>query len=560
MSKLRLPRNYKTELTETSWINSWWEIEFKLANDPIGDAWFLLIEPWVALKEENVFYHRKSWNSVFAYHVNRSNPVEHLVWSEVRLSNAIDHMNYLADNLFEHGYVVRKSTNHVLVYWGDFFIGDQMVHIDDLDTEDALTGKSLVQGQMNYIVVRNGDWSIETAYDSSVFLAAKVDVLVWGAINSIEQKKVFGIGTKWETGDTGEQGPQWIQWVKGDAGTIAVWTVTTGAPGSSASISNVWSPSTAVLNFTIPRWDKGDQWDSMVYVWVWSSAETYVLNDVVYRNTNGNSYVLDVATAWPASSWQEPENLPWVWKLIARWASITGVPAGWEQVVWDWVVPEGETGITVTPNRMNQTITVTDNSTGDYVYYTETGIEWRLANDDTYMSETKTGTYVEWATEADDRIHYADLSVEASGWSVTFDGKIAYRNQANLFTKSNTFTWDSAFKWRVVFNFHDMWDKSGNFSFAAISGMNQKVTLTGWSNHVCTLYWMVQWVYVLFVAQEWTGWLSFNIANSWTVNWVAVIGASFVNDWSAANTAGTHIFTILVAETKAHITYNGTSV
>ena len=93
-------------------------------------------------------------------------------------------MNYLAENVFEHGYIVRKNAageteaNHVLVYGGDFFIGDQMVHVEDLDTEDELPGKTLVPGQMKYIVIRDGDYAIETAYDSSVFLAGKVNVLI----------------------------------------------------------------------------------------------------------------------------------------------------------------------------------------------------------------------------------------------------------------------------------------------------------------------------------------------------------------------------------------------
>ena len=45
---------------------------------------------------------------------------------------------------------------------------------------------------------------------------------------------------------------------KGDAGTIAVGTVTTGAPGSSATITNVGTASSATLNFAIPRGDVGE--------------------------------------------------------------------------------------------------------------------------------------------------------------------------------------------------------------------------------------------------------------------------------------------------------------
>ena len=41
------------------------------------------------------------------------------------------------------------------------------------------------------------------------------------------------------------------------AGTITIGTVTTGAAGSSATISNVGTPSAAVLNFSIPMGNIG---------------------------------------------------------------------------------------------------------------------------------------------------------------------------------------------------------------------------------------------------------------------------------------------------------------
>ena len=51
-------------------------------------------------------------------------------------------------------------------------------------------------------------------------------------------------------GPTGEQGP---------AGTIEIGTVTTGAAGSSASVTNTGTSENAILNFTIPRGPTGAQ-------------------------------------------------------------------------------------------------------------------------------------------------------------------------------------------------------------------------------------------------------------------------------------------------------------
>ena len=62
-------------------------------------------------------------------------------------------------------------------------------------------------------------------------------------------------------GDPGERGPQGIQGPAGPAGaaaTVSVGTVTTGDPGSSATVENVGTINAAVFNFTIPKGPKGD--------------------------------------------------------------------------------------------------------------------------------------------------------------------------------------------------------------------------------------------------------------------------------------------------------------
>lgn len=64
-------------------------------------------------------------------------------------------------------------------------------------------------------------------------------------------------------GAAGAPGPQGARGAKGETGasgaaaTIAVGTVTTGAPGSSATVTNVGTASAAVLDFTIPQGASG---------------------------------------------------------------------------------------------------------------------------------------------------------------------------------------------------------------------------------------------------------------------------------------------------------------
>ena len=72
-------------------------------------------------------------------------------------------------------------------------------------------------------------------------------------------------GDTGEPGPQGETGPQGIQGVQGPAGaaaTITVGTVTTGGPGTDATVTNSGTTSAAVFNFQIPQGQKGDTGDA----------------------------------------------------------------------------------------------------------------------------------------------------------------------------------------------------------------------------------------------------------------------------------------------------------
>ena len=56
----------------------------------------------------------------------------------------------------------------------------------------------------------------------------------------------------------------WQDWADGAAATITVWSVTTWAAGSSATVVNSWTSSAAVLDFSIPQgiaWTPWQDWE-----------------------------------------------------------------------------------------------------------------------------------------------------------------------------------------------------------------------------------------------------------------------------------------------------------
>jgi hypothetical protein len=60
------------------------------------------------------------------------------------------------------------------------------------------------------------------------------------------------------TGPAGPEGPTGPQGSAGTAATITIGAVTTGAAGSSVSVTNSGTSTAAILNFTIPKGDAGD--------------------------------------------------------------------------------------------------------------------------------------------------------------------------------------------------------------------------------------------------------------------------------------------------------------
>jgi hypothetical protein len=69
------------------------------------------------------------------------------------------------------------------------------------------------------------------------------------------QGEVGPQGSQGETGPTGAQGPQGDP---GTAATITIGAVTTGAAGSSVVVTNTGTSTAAILNFTVPKGDTGD--------------------------------------------------------------------------------------------------------------------------------------------------------------------------------------------------------------------------------------------------------------------------------------------------------------
>lgn len=93
-------------------------------------------------------------------------------------------------------------------------------------------------------------------------------------------------GATGETGATGPQGAQGVQGLQGPAGsaaTITIGSVTTSAPGTSASVTNRGTPSAAVLDFVLPKGKDGADGGVTVDEELSSTSTNPVQNNVIYN-------------------------------------------------------------------------------------------------------------------------------------------------------------------------------------------------------------------------------------------------------------------------------------
>ena len=105
-------------------------------------------------------------------------------------------------------------------------------------------------------------------------------------------------GDKGDTGPQGEPGDDGNTGASGKAATVEVGSVSTGPAGSSATVENTGDEYDAVLDFTIPKGDKGDQGDPGVVQSVnGKSQEDVVLYTDDIADTATNRYTNDTDIA-----------------------------------------------------------------------------------------------------------------------------------------------------------------------------------------------------------------------------------------------------------------------
>lgn len=97
------------------------------------------------------------------------------------------------------------------------------------------------------------DETLEIAQNVNVFVPSVTEnILSWTNKAGLPNPDPVNI-----KGEQGKHGTDGVNGKDGAAATVAIGTVTTGEPGTTASVTNVGTDTAAVLDITIPRGDKG---------------------------------------------------------------------------------------------------------------------------------------------------------------------------------------------------------------------------------------------------------------------------------------------------------------
>lgn len=146
-------------------------------------------------------------------------------------------------------------------------------------------------------------------------------------------KKAQYKNLKGEKGDPWTPWTPWQDWEDGTAATITVWSTTTGTPWSSASVTNSWTSSAAVLDFTIPQWAKWEPWEDG-HDWAdWVSATITVWTTTTLPAWS-SATVENVWTSQDAIlNFWIPKGDAWVWSWDVNWPASS---VDWDVVVFDW--------------------------------------------------------------------------------------------------------------------------------------------------------------------------------------------------------------------------------
>jgi hypothetical protein len=154
--------------------------------------------------EEEIFYHRRVGDTVYAYRTNRQKDILHSVGTPVLLADSIQLFNFLLNRTGEILHLYKINPNHIFIKGGEATVKGIPHIVADLDTRQP--GKNLVSGVVNYIYIIDGEFVIRTNLEPSHLLFYKITTDISGLITQIDRVHNIELPQKGDRGERGQDG------------------------------------------------------------------------------------------------------------------------------------------------------------------------------------------------------------------------------------------------------------------------------------------------------------------------------------------------------------------
>lgn len=311
MSNLITQNYYTTQTVTEVQASVTGEISIQLLSAPIWEFWILLFGEDDNMEE--IFFHRRSWNTIYTYAINRSNPKTHPVWTNVVMNDSAWIFNYLSKNVYNHFYCYKESNTSVFVF-GWLIFKEWIIEIPN---------KSLTISEwMNYIYLDdNFEIQISSSYTNkyTVWLVTKS----WSLI-SITKYNVLWFGKDWKDGVDWTNGTNGTDWIDGKS-IVSAW-FNWNDIDFTMNDSSVVKLHNAKIDL---KWDPGD----ILEPW----TDWQHISDIMKTNTSTNTVTTDGSTFVKIT-----ENATWNYVLYnltgRKWASSSDEVSNHEVVTWTWWV------------------------------------------------------------------------------------------------------------------------------------------------------------------------------------------------------------------------------
>jgi len=526
-----LQKNYNTYLVSKLLNTSTWEIQVDLNDTPESDTWFIILEKGIAWKDESLFYHRKSWNSVFCYWVNRSNPVQHEINSSVLLVNSIDALNYIIDNIQEDFFIYKKSKTDIIVTGWDIYDQEELLTLSEIDSSDWDPDHTFVVNKLNYVYIDRTWIYITDTNDWTKYIIWKIYIdWIWD-ITSIVQNKPRSL--RWI---------RWIQWIPGQD-----WLMTSIQSWTNNTV-DASDPANPIINSIDTVYDDtAIQWEVDANTSKLSTIETNAKDDQIASEVPYDNWV----------SWLLATNVKWaIDEMISKFNAVVILKGEWDASVWtfpastiawwSYVVSTAWTVDWVVFNINDRLMSISDSAST--TVYTANWI--KLDYTDNVLSvNSQVGSVVLDADDISDTStakKFLTLLGQSITWIKTFLSFPLTPSSAPTtdYQVANKKYVDDELLW-IYESEYDAWTSWTTKTIDWANGMNQKLSMT-W-NCTFTLSNPIVWkTYILKLTQDatWTrtGTFPATIKTQWWTTITLSTAASSVDiltlywDWTNYNT------------------------